>query len=134
MTCTEQVHALEHQLQESSSQRQVLQASHEQLQQQKDRLVEQLHKSQSECQSTKTHLEQRQTMFEQESSSLHSALSRHKEERATLERDKQALHSFVQELTKKAEVPNSTQLATSPISSAALLLVVTWTNLAQDHW
>ena len=123
---------MEHQLQESTSQRQVLEASHEQLQQQKDRLMEQLRKAQGECQSAKTHLEQRQAMFEEESSSLHSALSRHKEERAALERDKQALHSFVQELTKKAEVHLHTQLATCAIStllSAALLLVVTYTNL-----
>ena len=98
--------------------------------------MEQLRKAQGECQSAKTHVEQRQAMFEEESSSLHSALSRHKEERAALERDKQALHSFVQELTKKAEVHLHTQLAACAIStllSAALLLVVTYTNSAQDN-
>lgn len=100
-----QVHALEHQLQETSSQRQVLDASHAHFQQQRDRLVEQLRKAQSDCQSTQSLLEQRQALFEEESSSLHTALSRHKDERAALEHDKQGLHSFVQELTKKAEVP-----------------------------
>lgn len=99
-----QVHALEQQLQETSSQRQVLDASHEQLQQQRERLIEQLRNAQSECQSTKTHLEQRQALFEEEANSLQNALSRHKEERIALEHDKQGLHSFVQELTKRAEV------------------------------
>ena len=82
----------------------MLEDSQERLQQQKSSLIEQLRKAQAECQSTQQYLEQRQGFMEEESSSLQTALSKHKEERAASERDKQALHSLVQELTTKAEV------------------------------
>jgi len=51
-----------------------------------------------------TQLKDQKAAFEEESASLHTLVSRHKEERVSLEKDKQALNGLVQELTRKAEV------------------------------
>lgn len=108
-----QAHDLEQQLHDAHSQQQALSASNKQLEQQKDRLDGQLHKAQKECQDARTQLQDSKAAFEEENTSLHSLASRHKEERVSLENDKQALDGLVRELAQKAEVRTYTCSCTS---------------------
>lgn len=95
---------MEQQLHDASSQQQALAASCKQLEQQRDRLNDQLQKEQKEKQDAHAQLQEQRASFEEEIASLHTLAGRHKEERASLENDRQTLGGLVQELTRKAEV------------------------------
>ena len=99
-----QAHGLSQQLNDAQNQQQALATSNKQLEQQNNRLTEQLQKAQKESQDAQHQLQQQSSAFEEELASLHTLASRHKEERVSLENDKQNLNSLVQELTRIAEV------------------------------
>lgn len=99
-----QVHDLEQQLHDANSNHQALAASNKQLEQQTQSLSEQLQTAQQACQEAQTQLREQQAAFEEESAAMHTLASRHKEERASLESDKQTLNASIQELTRVAEV------------------------------
>ena len=95
---------MEQQLHGATSQNQTLAASNKQLQHQVQSLSEQLEAAQQSCQASQTQLSNQMAAFEEESAAMHTLASRHKEERVSLENDKQRLDLLVQELTRKAEV------------------------------
>lgn len=99
-----QVHDLEQQLHDANSNHQALAASNKQLEQQTQNLSEQLQTSQQACQEAQTQLRDQHAAFEEESAAMHTLASRHKDERASLENDKQTLNASIQELTRVAEV------------------------------
>lgn len=91
-------------LHDAGSRNQALAASNKQLEQQTQSLSEQLQAAQQACQEAQTQLRDQQAAFEEESAAMHTLASRHKEERASLESDKQTLNASIQELTGVAEV------------------------------
>ena len=77
-------------------------------------LSEQLEAAQQSCQDAETQLRNQTAAFEEESASMHTLATRHKEERASLEKDIQTRDALRLELTAKAEVSlfvNSLRLA-----------------------
>ena len=95
---------MEQQLHDASSRCEALSSSNKQLEQQNQTLAEQ------------------KAAFEEESAFLHTLASRHKEERVSLENDKQNLNALNQELTRKAEVGSAQSAAVGLLHSRILLL------------
>ena len=99
-----QVHNMEQQLHDANNNNLAMTASNKQLEQQRQSLSEQLQTAQQACQEAQTQLRDQQAAFEEESASMHNLASRHKEERVSLEKDKQNLDASNQELLRTAEV------------------------------
>lgn len=95
---------MEQQLHDANSNNHAMAATNKQLEQQKQSLSEQLQTAQQACQEAQKQLQEQQAAFEEESASMHNLASRHKEERASLEKDKQNLDASNQELLRTAEV------------------------------
>lgn len=99
-----QIYELEQQLHDANSQSQTLSAASRQLQKHNQTLKDQLRTAQQDCQDAQKQLHDHRAAFEEESASMHTLASRLKEERVSLESDKQTLDALVKELTRKAEV------------------------------
>lgn len=95
---------MEQQLHDANNNNLAISAANKHLEQQRQSLSEQLQTAQQACQEAQTQLRDQQAAFEEESASLHNLASRHKEERASLEKDKQNLDASIQELLRTAEV------------------------------